>query len=107
VSKIKKGIDQIKFVQIRYSDVPGRFLAKYISRDNQEDELFTLGVGFDGSSVRGFAEINESDLLLIPDKNTFVAPIPLAFTTLHDNEVASVIADIYRGFDQGRLNKDP
>jgi glutamine synthetase len=110
VSKVKTGKD-IKFIQLRYTDVPGRFLAKYIVRDEEEEEdlgeLFMFGIGFDGSSVRGFAEINESDLLLIPDKSTFMAPIPLVPTELHNNEVASVIADIYRGFGQGRLSKDP
>jgi glutamine synthetase len=64
--------EDIKFIQLQYTDVPGRFLAKYIAR-HKEDEIASLykyGIGFDGSSVRGFAEINESDLMLIADKST-------------------------------------
>jgi glutamine synthetase len=110
VSKIKETRD-IRFIQIRYTDVPGRFLTKYISRnhgkENDLENLFGRGIGFDGSSVRGFAEINESDLLLIPDRSTFRSAIPLIPATLHDFEVATVIANIYRGFGQGRSNKAP
>jgi glutamine synthetase len=87
VSKIKETRD-IRFIQIRYTDVPGRFLTKYISRnhgkENDLENLFGRGIGFDGSSVRGFAEINESDLLLIPDRSTFRSAIPLIPATLHD-----------------------
>ena len=61
-----------KFIRIRYTDVPGRFLAKYILKDDAHiEDFFRDGVGFDGSSVRGFAEIYESDLLLFPDRSTF------------------------------------
>ena len=56
-----------KFIQIRYTDVPGRFLAKYIAKNKEYDieNLYKYGIGFDGSSVRGFADINESDSYVI------------------------------------------
>ncbi|HJT47444.1 MAG TPA: glutamine synthetase beta-grasp domain-containing protein [Nitrososphaeraceae archaeon] len=95
----------IKFLQIRYTDVPGRYLASYISDDNDNFEsIFRDGAGLDGSSVQGFADINESDLLLIPDKSTarLVEIMPASNTM-----VLSAIADVYRGFGQGRLPKDP
>ena len=62
--------EDIKFIQLRYTDVPGRFLAKYVANHKEEEieNLYKYGIGFDGSSVRGFAEINESDLMLVPDK---------------------------------------
>ena len=64
--------ERTKFIQIRYTDVPGRFLAKYVTQKNDLDieNLYKYGIGFDGSSVRGFADINESDLMLFPDKLT-------------------------------------
>jgi glutamine synthetase len=63
------GSKEIEFLQIRYTDVLGEFLAKYIWKDKAEfDDVFKFGIGFDGSSIRGFADINESDLLLLPDR---------------------------------------
>jgi glutamine synthetase len=97
-----------KFIQIRYTDVPGRFLAKYIAKHKEYDieNLYKYGIGFDGSSVRGFADINESDLMLFPDKLTskIITENALMFPGY---PVISVIADVYRGFGQGRLSKDP
>ena len=62
-------IDDIDFIQIRYTDILGRFLARYYHTDEEVDlDVFRCGVGVDGSSVKGFANIDESDMLLIPDK---------------------------------------
>ena len=91
--------DDAKFVQIRYTDVPGRFLAKYIASDS--GDYLRNGVGVDGSSVRGFARIDESDLLLVPDRST------LKLAPISNFKVATVIADVYEGFGKGRLLRDP
>lgn len=63
--------EDIKFIQIRYTDVAGRFLAKYVAKHKEEEieNLYKYVIGIDGSSVRGFAEINESDLMLVPDNH--------------------------------------
>jgi glutamine synthetase len=97
-----------KFIQIRYTDVPGRFLAKYIAKNKEYDieNLYKYGIGFDGSSVRGFADINESDLMLFPDKLTSKIIRENALM-IPGYAVISVIANVYRGFGQGRLAKDP
>jgi glutamine synthetase len=98
-------LDDIEFLQIRYTDIPGKFLARYLLKDNDQlEDLFRDGVGLDGSSVNGFADINESDLVLLPDKST-IKIIPT--TTIPNYNIASVIANVYRGFGQGRLSKDP
>jgi glutamine synthetase len=97
-----------RFIQIRYTDVPGRFLAKYVAKNKEFDieNLYKYGIGFDGSSVRGFADINESDLMLFPDKSTSKI-IPENALMIPGYSVISVIANVYRGFGQGRLSKDP
>jgi glutamine synthetase len=98
--------DEVKFLQIRYTDVPGRFLASYILKDSDDDNaenVFREGVGLDGSSVSGFVDISESDLILLPDRST----IRITPTTKSGYNIAAVIADVYRGFGQGRLSKDP
>jgi glutamine synthetase len=64
--------------------------------------LFTT----DGSSVRGFADINESDLMLFPDKSTSRVITENALM-IPGYAAISVIADVYRGFGGERLSKDP
>jgi glutamine synthetase len=93
----------IEFIQVRYTDVPGKFLAKYyLLKDNEHFyDVCRSGIGLDGSSVKGFASIDESDLLLIPDRLT------ATLTPISSYKTVSVIADVYRGFGQGRLTKDP
>lgn len=95
----KTGFEDTEFVQIRYTDVPGRFLAKYIASDS--GDFLRSGVGVDGSSVRGFSKIDESDLLLFPDRST------LKLAPMSSYKVATVIADVYEGFGRGRLVRDP
>ena len=92
----------VEFVQLRYTDVVGRFLAKYIVSDTADlSEHLQNGIALDGSSVAGFSKINESDLLLIPDRSTLrLMPLP-------NYKVATVVADVYEGFGKGRLIKDP
>ena len=91
-----------EFVQLRYTDVLGRFLAKYIVNDmGDPSEHLHNGIALDGSSVTGFSKINESDLLLIPDRSTLrLMPLP-------NYKVATVIADVYEGLGKGRLVRDP
>ncbi|MBA2327489.1 MAG: glutamine synthetase beta-grasp domain-containing protein, partial [Actinobacteria bacterium] len=59
-------------VDLRFCDLPG--LMQHFSMPIHEltEEGFEDGYGFDGSSIRGFQEIQESDMLLIPDPNTAV-----------------------------------
>jgi glutamine synthetase len=104
---LENGVDALKFkdvefVQLRYTDVVGRFLAKYIVSDTGDaSEQLQNGTALDGSSVMGFSKINESDLLLIPDRSTLrLMPLP-------NYKVATVIADVYEGFGNGRLVRDP
>src|ERR687894_2334858 len=104
---IQNGVDaakskDVEFIQLRYTDVTGRFLAKYIFSDTEDPaEHLQNGIALDGSSVRGFSKINESDLLLIPDRSTIrLMPLP-------NYKVATVIADVYEGLGKGRLVRDP
>ncbi|MGH9025463.1 MAG: type I glutamate--ammonia ligase [Acidimicrobiia bacterium] len=59
-------------VDLRFCDLPG--LMQHFSMPMHElsEEGFDEGYGFDGSSIRGFQEIQESDMLLVPDPNTSV-----------------------------------
>ena len=94
--------NNIEFIQIRYTDVIGKFLAKYFQTDESHIyEIFRTGISLDGSSVKGFSTIDESDMLLLPDRTTERK------INLSNNKITTVIADIYRGFNQGRSSRDP
>ena len=59
-----------EFVDLRFSDLPGVMQHVTIPAHVLSEDHFTDGHGFDGSSVRGFQEIQESDMVLISDPNT-------------------------------------
>ena len=65
---LKLGKD-VKMVDIRFIDLPGTWQHFTIPVRRLDKELFEEGMPFDGSSIRGFQEIHESDMLLIPDPN--------------------------------------
>ncbi|MCS7236471.1 MAG: glutamine synthetase beta-grasp domain-containing protein, partial [Armatimonadota bacterium] len=65
----------IQIVDLRFTDLPGTWQHASIPASQLDLSTFTKGVGFDGSSIRGFQAIQESDMLLVPDPNTaFVDP---------------------------------
>src|SRR5881628_777638 len=70
MSLIKK--NSVKAVDLRFVDLPGLWQHFTVSAKEFSADAFEEGLGFDGSSIRGFQEIQESDMLLIPDPNTAV-----------------------------------
>ena len=65
----------VKFVDVRFCDLPGVMQHFNIPVESVDDSLFTDGQMFDGSSIRGFQAIHESDMKLMPDVQTaFIDP---------------------------------
>ena len=62
----------VEIVDFRFIDLPGLTQHFSVPAHALTDDLFEEGIGFDGSSIRGFQEIQESDMLLFPDPNTAV-----------------------------------
>ena len=62
----------IEVVDVRFCDLPGLMQHFSVPAHELTEDVFEDGLGFDGSSIRGFQEIQESDMLLIPDPNTAV-----------------------------------
>ncbi len=60
----------VEFVDLKFTDLPGLLQHFTIPVKDFSEELFIEGIGFDGSSIRGFQAIDESDMLLKPDMNT-------------------------------------
>ena len=72
---IKMG-KEVKMVDIRFIDLPGTWQHFTIPVRRLDEDLFKEGVPFDGSSIRGFQEIHESDMLLLPDPDSaFIDPV--------------------------------
>jgi glutamine synthetase len=61
-----------KMVDFKFVDVPGTWQHFSVPARTLSEDLFSEGIGFDGSSIRGFQEINESDMLLMPDPATAI-----------------------------------
>ncbi|HMG32803.1 MAG TPA: type I glutamate--ammonia ligase [Blastocatellia bacterium] len=63
--------EQVKFVDIRFTDLPGAWHHVTVPIGVFNEDSFESGIGFDASSLRGWASINESDMLLMPDGRRF------------------------------------
>ncbi|MGQ0520077.1 MAG: type I glutamate--ammonia ligase [Actinomycetota bacterium] len=62
----------IEIVDFRFCDLPGLMQHFSVPVHQLTEDAFEEGYGFDGSSIRGFQEIQESDMILMPDPNTAV-----------------------------------
>jgi glutamine synthetase len=68
----KRGVEM---VDLKFVDLPGTWQHMQMPLTTLDADDFESGLGFDGSSIRGFQEIHESDMLLIPDPGTaFIDP---------------------------------
>ena len=62
--------EKVEFIDYRFCDLPGLMQHVSVPASQITEDTFTEGHGFDGSSIRGFQEIQESDMILVPDPNT-------------------------------------
>jgi glutamine synthetase len=62
--------NDVQIVDFRFTDLPGTMQHFSIPAEVLDEDMFEEGVGFDGSSIRGFQEIHESDMVLVPDPKT-------------------------------------
>ena len=61
-----------RMVDLKFTDLPGTWQHMGMALSTLDEDAFTEGIGFDGSSIRGFQEIYESDMLLMPDPSTAI-----------------------------------
>ena len=73
----------VKVVDIRFVDLPGTWQHFSVPLSSFEEDAFSEGLGFDGSSIRGFQTINESDMLLLPDPDSATVDPVLQIPTLY------------------------
>jgi glutamine synthetase len=60
----------VQMVDLRFTDLPGVWQHFSVPPSAVDAEALSEGIGFDGSSIRGFQEIQESDMLVVPDPTT-------------------------------------
>lgn len=61
----------VKFIRLWFTDILGQ-LKSFAITNGELEKAFSEGMGFDGSSIKGFARIDESDMIAKPDASTFV-----------------------------------
>ncbi len=93
--------ENVVSVDLKFMDFPGMWQHFSVPVDQLELDSFENGFGFDGSSIRGWRTINESDMLVIPDPTTvFIDP----FTKY---KTVSMICDIVDPITRERYTRCP
>ena len=93
--------NKIQFVDLKFMDFPGQWQHFTVPSSQLDDKSFVDGFGFDGSSIRGWKAINESDMLIIPDPTTmFFDPFILSPTI-------SLTCDVYEPATKEKYERCP
>ena len=99
---VKFAKDQgVKIVDVKFIDLPGTWQHFSIPVEEYSEDIFAEGIGFDGSSIRGFQQIHESDMLLRPDPNSVVVDPVCKIPTL------SLICDVVDPITHEPYSRDP
>ena len=76
--------ERIEIIDLRFCDLPGLMQHFSVPAHQLTEDAFDEGYGFDGSSIRGFQEIQESDMILVPDaRHRGDRPLPRAPDAQH------------------------
>src|ERR1700738_2022928 len=100
VLKMRKD-DDVKYVDLRFTDPRGKWQHVTFDKSMVDEDMFSEGTMFDGSSIAGWKAINESDMCLMPDPATAVIDPFFAETTL------SIVCDILEPTTGEPYNRDP
>ncbi|MFZ5833604.1 MAG: type I glutamate--ammonia ligase [Planctomycetota bacterium] len=91
----------VKAIDMRFMDFPGLWQHFTIPVDKLDEDTFEDGLGFDGSSIRGWQAINESDMLIVPQPETACLDPFTAIPTL------SMICNIQDPITREDYSRDP
>jgi len=95
-------INNLKMVDLKFCDLPGLWQHFSLPAEEVFDSgIWEEGIGFDGSSIRGFQKIHESDMLLKLDPSTVIVDPACEVPT------ASIICDIYDPITLEAYSRDP
>jgi len=91
----------VKFVDFKFVDLPGTWQHFSSPISELDEDSFEKGLGFDGSSIRGFQKIHESDMLLMPDPATAIVDPVCKIPTL------SIVCDVRDPISGELYTRDP
>jgi glutamine synthetase len=94
--------NDVKFIRLWFTDILG-FLKSFAVTSDELELSLTEGQGFDGSSIQGFARIDESDMIAMPDSTTFSI---LPWRPTEGGAVARMFCDVLRP-EGGNYEGDP
>jgi glutamine synthetase len=98
---------EIQIIDLKFNDLPGLWqhfsmpVSELTEMDDLTRSIWEEGVGFDGSSIRGFQKIQESDMILLPDPSTARLDPACQVPTL------SIICDIHDPLTKQPYSRDP
>ena len=91
----------IRIVDIKFTDLLGTMQHFSATIDEFDEGVFKKGLGFDGSSIRGFKHIHESDMLMVPDPTSaYIDPI-------YKIPTLSILANVVDPLTHERYSRDP
>src|SRR5881398_3134528 len=91
----------VRMVDFKFTDLPGTWQHLGLSINALDEDSFAEGLGFDGSSIRGFQEIAESDMVLVPD------PASAVVDPFHEQKTMSVICGVIDPITRVPYSRDP
>src|SRR5947207_2667720 len=91
----------VAMVDRKVTDVPGTWQHMTLSISGLDEDAFSDGLGFDGSSIRGFQEIAESDMLLLPD------PVTAKIDPFYSERTLSLICNVIDPITREAYSRDP
>jgi glutamine synthetase len=90
-----------KIVDFKFIDVPGMWQHTSVPAETVDENTFAHCIGFDGSSIRGFQEIQESDMVLLPEPKTVRLDNFCSIPTV------SFVCDVFDPREQALYSRDP
>ena len=93
--------NDVKLIDVRFTDLPGIQHHFNVPVESFDEAVFTDGLMFDGSSIRGFQSIHESDMKLLPvPESAFMDPF-------RDEKTLVIIFSVHNPIDNSPYSRDP
>ena len=93
--------NQVRMVDFKFTDFPGTWQHFGIPVERLDEDLFEQGLGFDGSSIRGWQPINASDMIVVPDPKT------AKIDPFNRVKTLSIICNIHDPVTREAYSRDP